>query len=177
MQMPAAADRVDSVTKLSYKTMPSPLGELKLIASGRGLAAVLWETEAPDRVRLQAMTEDKAHPVLVEAQRQLEEYFAGQRRAFDLPLDARGTAFQKSVWDQLLQIPFGETRTYGELAKRLGDANLMRAVGAANGSNPISIVVPCHRVIGASGKLVGFAGGLKAKAYLLDLESGRIPLI
>ena len=175
--MPAAADLVDFRTELSFTTMPSPLGELKLIASGRGLAAVLWETERPDRVRLQAPAEDPAHPVLVAAQRQLEEYFAGRRRVFDLPLDARGTAFQKSVWNELLQIPFGETRTYGELAKRLGDANLMRAVGAANGSNPISIVVPCHRVIGASGKLVGYAGGLKTKAYLLDLESGKVALI
>jgi methylated-DNA-[protein]-cysteine S-methyltransferase len=177
MQMPAAAGFVDSVTKLSYKTMPSPVGELKLVASGRGLAAVLLETERTDRVRLQAMSEDPAHPVLVATQRQLEEYFAGARRAFDLPLDARGTDFQQRVWDELRAIPFGQTRSYGELAKRLGDANLMRAVGAANGSNPISIIVPCHRVIGASGKLVGYAGGLKTKAYLLDLESGRIALI
>jgi methylated-DNA-[protein]-cysteine S-methyltransferase len=175
--MPAAADLMESVTKLSYKTMPSPLGELKLIGSDRGLAAVLWKTERPDRVPLEEPAADSAHPVLNAAQRQLEEYFAGKRRTFALPLDARGTAFQKSVWNELVQIPFGETRTYGELAKRLGDANLMRAVGAANGRNPISIIVPCHRVIGASGKLVGFAGGLKAKAYLLDLESGRIALI
>ncbi len=175
--MPAATGLVDTLTKLSYTTMPSPVGALKLVASGRGLAAVLLETERPDRVRLHAMIEDASHPVLVAGQRQLEEYFAGRRRAFDLPLDARGTAFQKSVWHELLAIPFGETRTYGELAKRLGDANLMRAVGAANGSNPISIVVPCHRVIGASGKLVGYAGGLKTKSYLLDLESGRIALI
>jgi methylated-DNA-[protein]-cysteine S-methyltransferase len=121
-------------------------------------------------VRLAPLTEDQRHPVLKETERQLGEYFNGARKKFDLPLDFAGTAFQKSVWKALLKIPYGQTRSYGELAKQLGNAKAMRAVGAANGRNPISIVAPCHRVIGASGKLTGFAGGLQAKAFLLQLE-------
>lgn len=111
-------------------------------------------------------------PVLLEAAHQLGEYFAGARRAFDLPLDFRGTAFQRRVWAELLEIPYGGTRSYGEVACRLGDRNLMRAVGAANGRNPLSIVAPCHRVVGAAGQLTGFAGGLDAKRWLLALERG-----
>lgn len=101
---------------------------------------------------------------------QLQEYFAGARSTFDLPFDMRGTAFQKQVWEQLLAIPYGETRSYGDIARRLGKPAANRAVGAANGRNPLSIVVPCHRVIGASGTLTGFAGGLDAKRVLLELE-------
>ena len=157
-------------TEYVYTTMASPVGELKLVGSDRGLAAVLWENERPNRVRVTATREDANHPVLLETQRQLGEYFAGKRTKFDLTLDFLGTDFQKSVWGELLRIPFGETRTYGEIAKKLGNAKAMRAVGAANGRNPISIIAPCHRVIGASGKLTGFAGGLKAKADLLHLE-------
>jgi methylated-DNA-[protein]-cysteine S-methyltransferase len=156
--------------------MPSPVGRLKLIGSDRGLAAILWEKDRPNRVRVKATKKDPEHPVLVETQRQLEEYFAGERRTFTVTLDFIGTDFQKSVWVELLKIPFGETRTYGQIAKKLGNANAMRAVGAANGRNPISIIAPCHRVIGASGKLTGFAGGLETKARLLNLESGKMPL-
>jgi methylated-DNA-[protein]-cysteine S-methyltransferase len=159
-----------------YMTMPSPVGELKLIAGKRGLAAILWESDRPNRVRARATKEDPTHPVLVETQRQLEEYFAGTRKRFDLPLDFVGTEFQKRVWSELLAIPYGETRTYGEIAGKLGDPNRMRAVGAANGRNPISIIAPCHRVIGADGSLTGFAGGLKAKAHLLNLECGKTAL-
>lgn len=156
---------------LSYKFMASPIGKLKLVASDKGLVAILWENDNPRRVRLKDLVEDDHHPVLVKTERQLNEYFAGKRRDFSLDLDMRGTKFQNDVWQALLAIPFGETRTYGQLAKLLGNENATRAVGAANGRNPISIIVPCHRVIGASGKLTGFAGGLDAKAYLLDLEA------
>ena len=152
------------------KTIWSPVGELTLVADDRGLAAILWENDSPDRVRLGALTEKAGHPVLVETERQLAEYFSGERRAFDVPLSFAGTDFQKRVWAALLAIPFGETRSYGEIADQLGNPGASRAVGAANGRNPISIIAPCHRVVGSNGKLTGFAGGLEAKAYLLDLE-------
>ncbi|MEA3024222.1 MAG: methylated-DNA-[protein]-cysteine S-methyltransferase [Alphaproteobacteria bacterium] len=153
-----------------YKTMKSPVGALRLVASHDGLAAVLWENDKPGRVRLNLAGEDEGHPVLVEAEQQLNEYFAGRRKTFSLKLDFAGTEFQRKVWQALLEIPFGQTRSYGEIAKRIGSPAAMRAVGAANGRNPISIVAPCHRVIGATGKLTGFAGGLDAKAHLLALE-------
>ncbi len=157
-----------------FKTMMSPIGALKLVASKNGLAAVLWPNDRPGRVpalNTPAMTEENHNAILLETERQLNEYFAGQRKAFSLPLDPVGTEFQKSVWNALLTIPFGETRSYGEIARQLGNEKAMRAVGAANGKNPISIIAPCHRVIGANGALTGFAGGLEAKAILLDLES------
>jgi methylated-DNA-[protein]-cysteine S-methyltransferase len=155
---------------LSYKFVDSPIGKLKLVASDKGLVALLWEKENPRRVRLSEMAEEPQHPVLLRTEKELEEYFAGKRNAFSVPLDMRGTEFQKQVWEQLLAIPFGETRTYGQLANRLGNPRATRAVGAANGRNPIAILVPCHRVIGFSGKLTGFAGGLEVKAHLLKLE-------
>ena len=158
----------------AFKLMPSPVGILKLVASDRGLVAILWENDDPARVPLGALDENDAHPVLIETERQLRAYFAGTLKTFDLPLDLAGTAFQKSVWAALLTIPFGETRSYGAIARQIGRAGASRAVGAANGRNPISIVAPCHRVIGSSGKLTGFAGGLAAKAHLLGLEgAGR----
>ncbi len=155
---------------LSTKTIPSPVGALTLVASAKGLVAILWENDSPDRVKLGEASSDAGHPVLIAAETQLREYFAGTRTRFDLPLDFRGTEFQKSVWAELLAIPFGETRSYGEIAAKLGRPKASRAVGAANGRNPISIVAPCHRVIGSTGKLTGFAGGLDAKEYLLALE-------
>lgn len=155
---------------LAWKHMKSPVGRLKLVASDKGLVAVLWENDRPSRVRLNELVEDEGHPILVEAEQQLGEYFAGKRKEFSIALDMRGTAFQKDVWEALLGIPFGETRSYGQLARQLGNPQAMRAVGAANGRNPLSIIVPCHRVIGASGKLTGFAGGLDTKADLLELE-------
>ena len=148
----------------------SPVGALTLVARGSGLVAILWEGDDPRRVPLGAAEPDPHHPVLREVERQLAAYFAGRRRRFDLPLAGRGTDFQKRVWEELRRIPYGETRSYGQIARALGDPNLMRAVGAANGRNPLSIVVPCHRVVGAAGQLTGFAGGLDAKAYLLGLE-------
>ena len=155
---------------LVYKVMDSPVGKLKLVASGKGLVAVLWQNDRPERVRLGELREDVKHPVLAETERQLTEYFAGKRQSFSVALDMRGTPFQRNVWEALLAIPFGETWSYGQLAKRLGNPQANRAVGAASGRNPISIIVPCHRVIGSSGKLTGFAGGLETKAQLLELE-------
>lgn len=156
--------------RYSYKTVASPVGELTLVASDAGLAAILWENDDPARVRVGPLEEDADHPVLIETERQLAAYFAGTLTAFDLPLDFNGTDFQKSVWTALLAIPFGETRSYGEIAREIGRPGASRAVGAANGRNPISIVAPCHRVIGSTGALTGFAGGLAAKQHLLGLE-------
>lgn len=159
-----------------YKLMDSPVGQLKLVANGERLAAILWENDRPNRVRLADLTEDNERAVLVETARQLNEYFAGTRQTFDLALDFQGTEFQKKVWHALLTIPFGQTRSYAEIARQIGNRNAVRAVGAANGRNPISIVAPCHRVIGASGELTGFAGGLANKMLLLSLEAGQASL-
>jgi methylated-DNA-[protein]-cysteine S-methyltransferase len=155
---------------LLFSSFISPLGTLKLVASDIGLVAVLWENDDPLRVRLGEMVEAPGHALLVETRRQLAEYFDGQRRAFDIPLDMRGTPFQREVWQVLLNIPFGETRTYADIARKIGRPTAFRAVGAANGRNPVSIITPCHRAIGSDGLLHGFAGGLQAKKYLLALE-------
>jgi methylated-DNA-[protein]-cysteine S-methyltransferase len=153
-----------------YKTMKSPVGELKLVASDKGLRAILWENDDPKRIKLKAMEENKTHTLLLETERQLNDYFAGKLEKFSLDLDFQGTEFQKKVWAALLTIPFGETRSYGQIAKQIGNPKAVRAVGAANGKNPISIIAPCHRVIGTNGKLTGFAGGLEIKASLLRIE-------
>jgi methylated-DNA-[protein]-cysteine S-methyltransferase len=157
----------------SYKTMKSPVGCLKLVASERGLAAILWENDDPKRVRLAPLVEDRNHPVLRETERQLTDYFAGKLRKFSLQFDFAGTDFQKKVWRALAAIPFGETRSYADVARQIGHPKAVRAVGAANGKNPISIIVPCHRVVGSNGKLTGFAGGLETKAFLLKTESEK----
>jgi methylated-DNA-[protein]-cysteine S-methyltransferase len=156
-----------------YRIMASPVGDLKLVGSDAGLAAILWDNDRPNRVPLPMVGEDGNHPVLLETERQLREYFAGERQAFDLPLDFSGTEFQRKVWQALLAIPFGETRTYSQIAAGIGAFKAIRAVGAANGRNPISIIAPCHRVIGSAGDLRGFAGGLERKAYLLRLEGAE----
>jgi methylated-DNA-[protein]-cysteine S-methyltransferase len=158
-----------------YKRMASPVGTLTLAATDAGLAAILWENERPGRVRLDMVAEANNHPVLVEAERQLTEYFAGRRTQFTLTLDPSGTSFQRAVWKALLTIPFGETRSYAQIANQIGHPTAARAVGAANGRNPLSIVAPCHRVVGASGALTGFAGGLEVKARLLALEGRGEP--
>lgn len=157
--------------KLAYIKMASPVGTLKLVAHDTALVAVLWENENPKRVRLAELVENAQHPILLETQKQLNEYFAGQRQKFDVPLDFEGTEFQQKVWQALLTIPFGETRSYKQIAEQIGNVKAVRAVGAANGKNPISIIAPCHRVVGTNGKLVGFAGGLENKDVLLKLES------
>lgn len=160
-----------------YTLMPSPVGTLTLVSQDQRLIAVLWEQERENRVRLGPLQRDDRCPVLIETARQLGEYFAGRRQRFDLALSFTGTAFQRQVWDALLSIPFGETRTYGQIAQQIGNPSAVRAVGAANGRNPISIIAPCHRVIGASGGLTGFAGGLAAKQLLLALEGRQtLPL-
>jgi len=156
-----------------YKFMDSPVGRLTLVGSDDGLAAVLWENDRPARVRLTIDGEDDHHPILVEAERQLREYFEGRRTSFAMRLDPAGTAFQQKVWQALLTIPFGETRSYAEIARQVGKPSAVRAVGAANGRNPLSIVAPCHRVIGSNGALTGFAGGLETKKYLLSMENSR----
>lgn len=155
---------------LRYKHMDTPVGRLKLVADESNLIAVLWPNDMPTRVTLGGMRVDVRHPVLVEAERQLTQYFEGKRTTFDLPICPCGTDFQKRVWQQLLRIPYGQTRSYGHLAVAIGKRSASRAVGLANSRNPLSIVVPCHRVVGASGKLTGFAGGLETKAKLLKLE-------
>lgn len=156
-----------------HKTINSPLGELKLIASNKGLAAVLWENDDPQRIQIRESEEHNDHSILVETAKQLKEYFEKERINFDLELDFIGTEFQKKVWEALLTIPFGETRTYGQIAKQITSPKAVRAVGGAANKNPISIIAPCHRVIGTSGKLIGFAGGLENKSRLLKFEDSR----
>ena len=161
-----------------HATMPSPTGDLTLIASGNGLVAILWERSNGRHDALDRGTRDDTHPLLLAAKRQLAEYFAGARTAFDLTLDPAGTPFQREVWRALEAIPFGETRSYADVARAVGRPTAFRAVGAANGQNPLPIVVPCHRVIGAGGALTGFGGGMANKRLLLDLErrDPRLPL-
>lgn len=154
-----------------YKFIQSPVGKLKLVASDEGLAAILWENDNPNRVKVHTEIKNLRHPILVEAEQQLKEYFEKKRRSFSLKLASCGTPFEMKVWKALSKIPYGETRTYGQIAKQIGSPKAARAVGAANRKNPISIVVPCHRVIGSTGKLTGFAGGLQTKSHLLELET------
>lgn len=158
---------------LFYKKIKTPVGQLTLVASAKKLVAVLWENDKPRRVSVDNPLEDKTHPVLLKAEKQLQEYFQGKRTSFDIPLEFHGTEFQKKVWAQLQKIPFGERRSYLDLAKKMGRPLACRAVGAANGKNPLSIIVPCHRVIGSNGKLTGFAGGLKNKDFLLSFEQSE----
>jgi methylated-DNA-[protein]-cysteine S-methyltransferase len=150
-------------------TVESPIGELTLASDGEALTG-LYMTDQRHRPELPAADGDD-DAVLAAAREQLAEYFAGERREFDLPLKPAGTPFQRAVWEALRDIPYGETAGYGELANRLGRPGAARAVGLANGRNPIAIVVPCHRVIGAAGALTGYGGGLERKRYLLELES------
>lgn len=158
--------------------VPSPVGELTLVARGSKLVAILWDNDRPTRVKVGAMRDDDTNPTLVETARQLREYFAGERTVFEIDLEFHGTEFQKRVWHALLTIPFGETRSYRDIAVQIGNHRATRAVGAANGRNPLSIVAPCHRVIGTSGDLTGFAGGKDRKSALLALEaSSRQPAL
>jgi methylated-DNA-[protein]-cysteine S-methyltransferase len=183
--------QLTNIQPLHRRTLPSPIGTINVIATavssggsaGGAIVGILWDTDAEisegaahnpverhfsDRTIIDAAPGERE--VLDLAITQLEEYFAGVRTQFDLPLDPGGTAFQRQAWAALRAIPFGETMTYGEQAAEMGDARKARAVGSANGQNPIPIVVPCHRVIGSTGKLTGFAGGLGVKAWLLEHE-------
>lgn len=157
-------------------TYDSPVGPLALIAEADALCGLYFPGRGP-AVVASSPTAGPTHAALFdEARRQLDAYFAGDLLQFDLPLAPRGTDFQQHVWQLLRQIPYGTTISYGELARRVGDPNASRAVGAANGKNPISIIVPCHRVIGADGKLTGFGGGLGTKRTLLELEQQHVTL-
>lgn len=159
-----------------YKDVDSPTGPLRLVASRKGLAAVLWNAGDVFRIRLHELKESPEHALLMETERQLNAYFEKKRRTFDLPLDLIGTGFQKKVWEMLMGIPFGQTKSYGDLARQLGDLKAVRAVGGALNKNPVPIIVPCHRVIGSSGGLTGFAGGIGTKDYLLRLEDPNLQL-
>ncbi len=163
---------MENQKQLLYKDVPSPVGLIRVITSDKGLVAIIWEGENYKRTKLSEPVKDDEHPILLQTEQQLNEYFENKRTTFNVPLDFKGTDFQVRVWEALLKIPYGVTKTYGELAKILGDIKAIRAVGGALNKNPISVIVPCHRVVGASGKLVGFAGGLENKSILLDLEQG-----
>lgn len=158
--------------ELRHRHLAAPVGTLKLVATDRGLRAVLWPVERPGRVRLAPSAPSLDDAVLVAAAEQLLAYFAGDLQQFSLPLDPQGTPFQRSVWEALERVPHGTTTTYRALASSVGRPAAARAVGAAVGRNPLSVVVPCHRVIGGDGSLTGFAGGLEAKRWLLDHERG-----
>jgi len=155
---------------VSFCTIDSPIGRLTLTSDGAALTGVYMASLAKPPPRNTDWVMDPATAPLPEAVRQLREYFSGERREFDLPLRFSGTDFQNRVWRQLTSIPFGETWSYGQLAQRLDNPNACRAVGLANGKNPIAIIVPCHRVIGADGSLTGFGGGLPRKEWLLAHE-------
>lgn len=154
---------------------PSPIGKLAIIADDEKLRGVYFEQSRhggpPEDAR------KGSNKIIDATRRQLDSYFAGRRTDFDLPLGAEGTAFQKKVWKALSRIPFGETRSYGDIAKAIGASSASRAVGAANGRNPIPIIVPCHRVIGANGSLTGFGGGMERKRFLLALEGRDADLL
>jgi methylated-DNA-[protein]-cysteine S-methyltransferase len=163
----------------AYLIMPSPVGELLLTATEEGLTRVWFEENrhgGPRSAEWRSAEEvgGAAERILRAAREQLDAYFAGERKSFDLPLAAAGTPFQERVWKALCTIPFGHTSSYGEIAIRMGEPRAVRAVGAANGRNPIPIVVPCHRVIGANGDLTGFGGGIERKRWLLEHE-GALP--
>lgn len=151
-----------------YDNMPSPVGMLRLVADDQGLREIWFETGRHQKSP-QPHWRRAAEP-LTQARQQLEEYFAGTRQQFDLVLHPVGTSFQRDVWWELARIPYGATISYGELARRIHQPQAVRAVGAANGRNPLPIVLPCHRVIGANGSLTGFGGGLPTKRFLLSLE-------
>ena len=155
-------------------TYDSPIGPLKLAATPNGLAGLHFDTARPPQDHA-GWIEDRHQ--FCETMRQLDQYFAGQRRRFDLKLDMTGTKFQRRVWQHLTEIPYGTTISYSALARRIGADKASRAVGLANGRNPVAVIVPCHRVIGASGALTGFGGGLPRKRFLLELETAEFELL
>jgi methylated-DNA-[protein]-cysteine S-methyltransferase len=158
-----------------HTRVPSPIGELLLVADDDALCGLYMDLGRGWLPRVELGPRDDA--ALPEARRQLDEYFAGERFVFDLHVRLHGTAFQRQVWDALMEIPFGQTRSYGEQARRIGVPDAPRAVGAANGQNPVSIIVPCHRVIGANGALTGYGGGIERKRWLLAHEASQRTLL
>ena len=157
--------------KYNYTVMKSSVGEITLVADNVSLRAIYWLNQKPDRVKFPDLENNYSNPVLKSAVKQLKAYFSGTRRKFDIPLRPVGTVFQEEVWLALRSISYGETVSYSDIAKQIGRPKAVRAVGAAIGKNPLSIMIPCHRVIGANGKLIGFAGGLSTKEFLLNLEN------
>ncbi len=154
-------------------TVPTPIGPLVLAATENSLVALVWNRTELKRLGILAWQEDGDLPLFREATKQLGEYFQGDRKVFALPMELAGTAFQKSVWNELLNIPFGQTWSYQEVASRIGNPKAVRAVGTANARNPVCILIPCHRVVRHSGELGGYAGGVRNKAYLLEMESAH----
>lgn len=152
----------------------SPVGQLRLIADEQYLIGVLWRNETIRRFSQFEYCEVAYHPILEQATQQLQQYFAQQRQNFDLPISIQGTNFQIDVWNALKTIPYGETRSYQDIAQQIGRPKAVRAVGMTNGQNPLSIIIPCHRVIGKNGKMVGFGGGIKHKITLLEIEANAI---
>jgi methylated-DNA-[protein]-cysteine S-methyltransferase len=158
-----------------YTTLESPIGRLLLAGDGNALERLdMQEGRRPVAIGQEWRRDDSA---FASVSSQLSEYFGGRRERFDVPLALRGNAFELRVWDALLEIPYGETVSYGEIARRIGDPGAARAVGLANGRNPVALIVPCHRVIGADGSLTGYGGGLERKRFLLDLEAGVSSLL
>ena len=171
----AAAAKKREVGTIFYTEMESPVGKLRLVGNEKGLRQLSFANGRHTRgVAREWVRDDEPFQ---EVLRQLRAYFRGELKKFDLRLEMQGTEFQKSVWEELRKIPYGETRSYGQVAEIIGNPKAMRAVGAANGQNPIAIVVPCHRVIGSSGSLTGFGGGMDCKKRLLELEKGQITLL
>jgi methylated-DNA-[protein]-cysteine S-methyltransferase len=161
--------------ELLYTQMDSPIGDLLLVGDGEALYRLdMQQGRRPTAIDPRWQRRDDA---FADVRRQLTEYFDGRRRSFDVPLALRGNSFELRVWEALLEVPYGETVSYGEIARRMGRPDASRAVGLANGRNPIAVIVPCHRVIGAHGGLVGYGGGLERKRLLLDLEAGVLPLV
>jgi methylated-DNA-[protein]-cysteine S-methyltransferase len=167
--MPAL--QTEQTTQTVYTTMESPIGELLLVGDGETLSGLyMQDGRKPKRI---ATDWSESDTPFADVKRQLEEYFAGERTTFDVPLAPKGAPFEREVWHALQEIPYGETVSYGEIARRVGQPTAARAVGTANGRNPISVIVPCHRVIGADGSLTGYGGGLERKRLLLELERGQ----
>jgi methylated-DNA-[protein]-cysteine S-methyltransferase len=159
--------------KYNYTVMKSSVGKITLVADNVSLRAIYWLNQKPDRVKFPDLENNDSNHVLKSAVKQLKAYFSGTRREFDIPLRPVGTVFQEEVWLALRSISYGETVSYSDIAKQIGRPKAVRAVGAAIGKNPLSIMIPCHRVIGANSKLIGFAGGLITKEFLLNLENQK----
>ena len=157
--------------KYYYTVMESPVGDITLIADDKSLCAIYWPNQQPNEKKFPDLEKKDSNKVLRSTVKQLNDYFKGKRTQFDLPLRAVGTNFQEQVWKALTSIDYGDTVSYGDIAKDIKNPKAVRAVGAAIGKNPISIIIPCHRVIGSNGKLTGFAGGLSTKEFLLNLEN------